>query len=53
LESGPANALLALRDYKAKLLKDEHKTTYDSYQTYEFLFADKKTRGYIVVGQSE
>jgi hypothetical protein len=47
------NALLALGDYKAKLVKDEHRTTYDSYQTYEFLFPDNKTRKFEVVGQTE
>ena len=46
-------SLLALGDYKAKLVKDEHETAYDSYQVYEFLFADKKTRKFGVVGQSE
>ena len=45
--------LLALGDYKAKLVKDEHKTTYESDQVYEFLFPDKKTRKFDVVGQSE
>ncbi len=47
------NTLLALGDYKAKLVKDEHKTTYDSFQVYEFLFPDKKTRKFDVVGQTE
>jgi hypothetical protein len=46
-------SLLALGDYKAKLVKDEHETAYDSYQVYEFLFPDKKTRKFEVVGQSE
>src|SRR5208283_373496 len=32
--------LLALGDYKAKLVKDEHRNAYDSYQVYEFLFPD-------------
>jgi hypothetical protein len=45
--------LLALGDYKAKLVKDDHKTTYDSYQVYEFLFPDGKTRSFDVVGQIE
>lgn len=45
--------LLALGDYKAKLVKDWHKTAYDSSQVYEFLFPDKKTRKFIVIGQSE
>jgi hypothetical protein len=45
--------LLALGDYKAKLIKDEHQTAYDSSQEYEFLFPDNKTRKFIVVGQCE
>jgi hypothetical protein len=45
--------LLALGDYKARLVIDDHKTTYDSYQVYEFLFPDGKTRSFDVVGQSE
>ncbi len=45
--------LLALGDYKARLVKDEHKTTYDSLQVYEFLFPDKKTRQFLLVGQTE
>jgi hypothetical protein len=52
----PANArlpLLALGDYKAKLIKDEHRTAYESNQVYEFLFPDKKTRKFSVVGQTE
>jgi hypothetical protein len=53
LRSGPVNGLLALGDYKAKLVKDEHKTTYDSSQTYELVFADRKTRRFEMVGQSE
>jgi hypothetical protein len=45
--------LLALGDYKAKLVKDEHKGTYDSLQVYEFLFSDRRTRKFSVVGQAE
>jgi hypothetical protein len=45
--------LLALGDYKAKLVKDEHKTPYDSLQVYEFLFPDNKIRRFEVVGQTE
>jgi hypothetical protein len=45
--------LLALGDYKAKLVIDKHRTTYDSYQDYEFLFPDGKTRIYEVVGHWE
>ena len=48
-----ATALLALGDYKAKLVKDLHKTTYESYQEYELLFPDKKTRKFVIVRQTE
>jgi hypothetical protein len=47
------NSLLALGDYKAKLVQDQHSTAYDSFQVYEFLFSDKKTRKFRVVGQTE
>jgi len=54
LESGfPVNAMLEIGDYKAKLIRDEHHTEYDSLQVYEFLFHDKKTRKFEVVGQTE
>ena len=47
--------LLALGDYRAKLvkLKDEHYGKYDSFQVYEILFPDQKTRQFKVVGQTE
>jgi hypothetical protein len=45
--------LLALGDYKAKLVKDDHKTPYESIRMYEFQFPDKKTRKFAVAGQSE
>ena len=45
--------LLALGDYKARLVQDVHKTAYESSQAYEFQFSDKKTRKFMVVGQSE
>jgi hypothetical protein len=45
--------LLALGDYKAKLIKDDRKTPYESDRAYEFLFPDKKTRKFFVSGQSE
>jgi len=51
LEAGVT--LLALGDYKAKLAQDQHKTPYESSQAYEFLLPDKKTRKFIVVGQTE
>ncbi len=47
------NALLALGDYKAKLVKDGHRGKYDSVQVYEFLFPDSTTRQFRVVGQAE
>ena len=45
--------ILAFGDYKAKLTKDQHPTTYESSQEYEFLFPDNKTRKYEVIGQSD
>lgn len=51
LEAGVT--LLAPGDYKAKLVQDQHKTAYESSQAYEFLFPDKKTRKFVVVGQTE
>jgi hypothetical protein len=47
------DTILALGDYKAKLVKDEHETVYDSTRAYEFLFVDKKTRKFDVIGQTE
>ena len=51
--SGPGLMVLGLGDYKAKLVKDEHKDTNDSLQIYEFLLPDQKTRKFWVVGQKE
>jgi hypothetical protein len=45
--------VLALGDYKARLVEDLHKNSYESSQTYEFQFADGKLRKYQVVGASE
>jgi hypothetical protein len=45
--------LLSLGDYKAKLVEDVHKNTYESSQTYELQFSDKKTRKFVVISQSE
>ena len=47
------NRLLALGDYKAKIVKDEHKPAYDSVKLYEFLFPDGKTRRFLLIEQSE
>jgi hypothetical protein len=46
-------ALLALGDYKAKLVQDKHRTAYESSQAYEFLFPDNTTRKFTVVGRIE
>jgi hypothetical protein len=51
--SGFGPALLVLGDYKAKLMRDDHKNTYDSFRIYEFLFPDGKTRKYYLVGITE
>lgn|ERR1035438_274809 len=54
LESETAiNVLLSLGDYKAKIVRDDHKVPYDSNKIYEFLFPDQKTRKFSVVGQTE
>jgi len=45
--------LLSLGDYRAKIVRDDHRVTYESYKMYEFLFSDQKTRRFIVVGQTE
>jgi hypothetical protein len=51
LEAGVT--LLSPGDYKAKVIQDVHKTAYESSQAYEFLFPDKRTRKFTVVGQTE
>ena len=48
---GPS--LLRLGDYKAKIVKDETKRSYEYERVYEFLFADGTTRKYSVVGEVE
>jgi len=45
--------LLALGDYKAKLVRNNQKPPYESDQEYEFLFPEGKTRLYQVVGHWE
>ena len=49
----PRHELLALGDYSGRLLEDEHKAAYSSSQTYELLLPDRKTRKFVVIGQSE
>ncbi len=51
--SGFGPAILIPGDYKAKRVRDDHKNTYDSFQEYEFLFPDGKTRTYDLVGLTE
>jgi hypothetical protein len=46
-------AVLALGDYKAKVVQDQHKEAYDSVEEYEFLFPDQKTGSFRMVGESE
>ena len=46
-------SLLTLGDYQAKLVENQRKTSYESLQTYEFLFADGKMARFTVTGQSE
>jgi hypothetical protein len=48
-----ADTVLAVGDYKAKLVEDSHKTPYESYQVYELLFPDQRTAKFWVVGQNE
>jgi len=50
LEAGVT--LLALGDYKAKLVRDLHKTTYES-SSLRVSVPRQKTRKFIVVGQTE
>jgi hypothetical protein len=40
-------------DYKAKMVRDDHKTTYESATVYEIRFADGKTAKFSVVGMFE
>jgi hypothetical protein len=53
LECYCAQGILALGNYKAKLIRDEHKNPYDFIQVYEFLLPDQKIRTFTVVGESE
>ena len=53
LSESPIGQLLGLGDYRARLVKDEHKTAYDSLRVYEFLFPDQKTRKFDLVWQTE
>jgi hypothetical protein len=46
-------ALINPGDYPARLTVDEHKTTYESRQSYEFLFPDGTTRRFDVIAKLE
>ena len=45
--------LLRVGDYKAKILNDETKHTYEYLRTYEILFVDGTTRSYYVAEETE
>lgn len=49
----PTNTLLMLGDYKARIVNDHHSNDYDVWRICEFQLPDKKTRQFLVVGQSE
>jgi len=53
LKSDGGCSLLRLGDYKAKLIEDTHKNSYELRQLYEFQFADGKTKKFEVVGMEE
>ena len=50
--TSPCYGLLKQGDYKAKLLNEGHKSEYESWQVYEFLFPDGKTRRYVVMEET-
>ncbi len=52
-ENRQRSDLLRTGDYKARILKDETKLTYEYRRIYELQFADGKTRQYVVVGEME
>jgi len=45
--------VLRVGNYNARIIKDETTRDYEYARTYEFLFADGKTRQYRVIGESE
>jgi hypothetical protein len=45
--------IVALGDYKAKLVKDQQKPTHEFNRTYELMFPDGSTREFVVTGQVE
>ena len=53
LLSNSVGYVLRVGDYKARIVKDESARAYEYLRTYQFQFADGKTRQYTVVGESE
>jgi hypothetical protein len=53
LRSRGGCSLLRPGDYKAKLIADTHKNSYEVYQEYEFQFSDAKTKKFELVGMKE
>ncbi len=47
------SAVLALGDYKAKLIADEHSKTYLSEAVYELQYPDGSTEKFSVIGESK
>lgn len=47
------NGILALGDYKARLVKDQHPTAYQSHQIFEVLLPDNTTMNFNVIGLIE
>ncbi len=52
-ESLTPKGIVALGDYKAKLVKDQQKPTHEFNRTYELMFPDGSTRKFDVTGQVE
>lgn len=50
---GCCNGLIDPGDYRGRLVKNEHITTYESLQEFEILFPDGTTRRFDVIAQSE
>lgn len=45
--------VLRVRDYKAALIEDKHPRAEEYSQVYEFLFSDRKTARFTLIGESE
>jgi len=54
LEGSPTHQdLLRLGDYKAKLIRQDESRPYEYRWVYQFLFADGKTREFLVIGEDQ